>query len=93
MTLVDFLVLVLVAAIIGALGEALAGYSLGGCATSAIVGFIGALLGHWLRMTLHMRPFLPVHAGDRSIDIVWSVIGAAVFVLLLRLLRGRRAVV
>lgn len=31
MTLIDFLILVIVAAVCGAIGQALAGYSLGGC--------------------------------------------------------------
>ena len=93
MSLEQFLVLLLVAAIIGALGEALAGYSLGGCAASVIVGFIGALIGSYLRDLLNMPRFLSVTAGGRQIDIIWSVIGAAVFVLLMSFIRRRRAVV
>ena len=44
MTIVEFLVVLLVAGIIGVLGQAIAGYSLGGCLVSIVVGFIGALL-------------------------------------------------
>ena len=43
MTLIDFVLLLIVAAICGSLGQALAGYSYGGCLLSAVVGFVGAL--------------------------------------------------
>ena len=43
MTLVGLLVLLLIAAICGGIGQSLAGYSLGGCLVSIVVGFIGAL--------------------------------------------------
>ena len=48
MTLIGFLVLLAIAAICGALGQSLAGYDLGGCVISIIVGFIGAWLGMWI---------------------------------------------
>ena len=41
MTLLGLLVLVVIAAITGSLGQALAGYSLGGCLVSAVVGLPG----------------------------------------------------
>ena len=43
MTIVDFIILALIAAIAGAIGQSLAGYYLGGCVVSAVVGYIGAL--------------------------------------------------
>ena len=45
MTLIQFLILLVVAAICGAIGQSLAGYSLGGCLVSAVVGFVGAYIG------------------------------------------------
>ena len=45
MSLLGFLFLLLIASICGAIGQSLAGYSLGGCFVSIIVGFIGAWLG------------------------------------------------
>lgn len=93
MTLVDFLLLLLVAAIIGALGEAIGGFSPGGLAMSIVVGFIGAFIGQWLKAHLGMPEFLPVTVGHHKFSIVWSVIGAALFVLLLRLVMSRRTYV
>ncbi len=48
MTLLGFIILLIIAAIAGSLGQALAGYSLGGCLVSSVVGFIGAFVGLWL---------------------------------------------
>src|SRR5881397_642413 len=48
MTLLSFLLLLLVAGICGSIGQAIAGYSRGGCLTSIALGFIGALLGMWI---------------------------------------------
>ncbi len=45
MTLVDLLLLLLVAGVCGALGQAIGGFSRGGCLVSIALGFIGALLG------------------------------------------------
>jgi uncharacterized membrane protein YeaQ/YmgE (transglycosylase-associated protein family) len=90
MSLGEFVVLFIVAAIIGAIGEGLAGYSLGGCLMSAVVGWVGALIGHWLRGVLNMGTLLPVTVAGRTIDIVWAVIGAALFVFVLGLIRRPR---
>jgi len=42
MNLLGFVILFAIAAVAGAVGQSLAGYSLGGCLVSGIVGFIGA---------------------------------------------------
>ena len=88
----DFLLMLLVAAIIGAIGEAVAGYSAGGCALSTIIGFVGAFIGNYLRALLHLPHFWRVPVGTAQFDIIWSIIGAALLVLVLRLVLGRRAV-
>src|SRR5690242_1101375 len=48
MTLLGFLILLAVAGIAGALGQAIAGYTRTGCIGSIALGFVGALLGAWL---------------------------------------------
>ena len=92
MGLWDFLLLLLVAAIIGAIGEAIAGYSAGGCAMSMLIGFVGAFIGRYIERVLPILPRNALHVSGHSFPIVGSVIGAALFVLVLRLLLGRRAV-
>ncbi len=90
MTVIDFLVLLVIAGIVGAIGEGLAGYTTGGCLTSIVVGFIGALLGTWLSRNLGLPELLNVQVGTVQFPIIWSTIGAALFVALIALLRRPR---
>lgn len=90
MTLVDLLLLLLVAGIIGSIGQAIAGFERGGCLVSIGVGFIGALLGAWLGRQLGAGDLFVLEVGGTSFPVVWSIIGAAVFVAIIGLIsRGR----
>lgn len=90
MTLLDFLILLLIAGVCGAIGQALTGYSRGGCFMSIAVGFIGALIGVWLARTLGLPDLFVINVGGTPFPIVWSIIGGALFVALLALISGRR---
>ena len=89
MTVVQVLILLLVAGICGSVGEAIAGYSPGGCLVSIAVGFIGALLGMWLAGALGLRELFAVKIGGQSFPIIWSIVGATLFMALLGLFRRR----
>jgi uncharacterized membrane protein YeaQ/YmgE (transglycosylase-associated protein family) len=91
MTLIEFLVLLLVAGICGALGQAISGFSRGGCLVSVVLGFIGALIGMWIARNLGLPEPLPVVIGGRAFPVVWSVVGSALFVAVIGLLTRRRA--
>ncbi|MFL5771595.1 MAG: GlsB/YeaQ/YmgE family stress response membrane protein [Flavisolibacter sp.] len=88
MTIVEFLVLLLIAAICGSIGQSLAGYSLGGCLVSIIVGFIGAYLGLWIAGKFGLPEIFAITIGGKTFPIVWAVIGSAVFTLIVGLIRG-----
>jgi uncharacterized membrane protein YeaQ/YmgE (transglycosylase-associated protein family) len=90
MNLVSLLVLLLVAGICGAVGQAIAGYDLGGCLVSIALGFIGALLGMWIAGSLDLPEIFAINVGGRTFPIVWSILGSALFVALLGLIRRRR---
>lgn len=90
MTLGGFLLLLLIAGICGSLAQGLTGYSHGGCLVSIALGFIGAVLGTWLAHLLGLGEILAIQFGGQSFPIVWSIIGAALFVALLNVLRPRR---
>jgi uncharacterized membrane protein YeaQ/YmgE (transglycosylase-associated protein family) len=90
MTLGELLVLLLVAGICGSLARALAGYSHGGCLVSIVLGLIGALIGTWLARLTGLPELLSVRIGNRPFPLVWSIIGAALFVAVLNLLSRRR---
>lgn len=89
MSILELLILLLVAGICGSLAQALAGFSRGGCFVSIALGFVGALLGTWLARLLGLPAVLPLEIGGQPFPIVWSIIGAALFAALLGLLSGR----
>ncbi|HEY8227498.1 MAG TPA: GlsB/YeaQ/YmgE family stress response membrane protein [Pyrinomonadaceae bacterium] len=89
MTLIDVLILLLVAGVCGALGQAIAGYSRGGCLVSIALGFVGALLGLWLARKMGLPELFNVRIGDTNFPIIWSIIGSALFVAVLSLLTRR----
>lgn len=90
MTLLDFLILLVVAGICGAIGQAVVGYSRGGLLVSIALGFIGALLGAWMKQALGLPEPFTVNIGDRPFPIIWSIVGAALFVAAIALLTPRR---
>jgi len=90
MTVVSFLLLLLVAAICGMIGQSLAGYSVGGCLISAVVGFIGALFGSWLAHQFGLPEPLSVQVGGESFPVLWSIIGSTLLVAGLALISRRR---
>ncbi len=90
MSLIQFLILLVVAAICGALGQSLAGYSLGGCFVSAIVGFLGAFLGLWVARQFGRPERFTVSVGGEQVPVLWSIVGSALLSLLIGLLSRRR---
>lgn len=90
MSLLQLLVLLLIAAIAGALGQALSGYSLGGCLISIVVGFIGAVLGLWMARSLGLPEPFPISIGGETFPLLWAIIGSALFSAVLGVLsRGQ----
>ncbi len=90
MSLIQFLILVVVAAICGALGQSLAGYSLGGCFVSAIVGFVGAFIGMWVARQLSLPEVFEIQVGSEQFPVLWSIVGSALLTLLIGMLSRRR---
>jgi uncharacterized membrane protein YeaQ/YmgE (transglycosylase-associated protein family) len=87
MTLTEFLVLLVIAAICGSVGQALAGYDLGGCLVSIVVGFIGAYIGLWMAGQFHLPEMFAIKVGGKTFPIIWSVIGSAVLTFIVALIR------
>ena len=90
MTLIDLLLLLLVAGVCGAIGQAIGGFSRGGSLVSIALGFIGALLGMWLARQAGMPELLPVRVGTQTFPVVWSIIGSALFVAVIGLISRSR---
>jgi len=90
MDLITLLLLLLVAGICGAVGQAITGYSHGGCLVSIALGFIGALLGSWLARKMGLPELVAFPVGGVRFPIVWSIIGAALFVAVINLISRPR---
>src|SRR6266516_3945711 len=61
--ILQLLLLLLIAGICGALGQAIGGYTHGGCLVSIALGFIGAMLGSWIAGRLGLPELLAIPAG------------------------------
>lgn len=90
MSILEFLMLLVVAGVCGSIGQALGGFGRGGCLVSIALGFIGALLGLWLKKLLDLPEMLPITIGGRPFPVIWSIIGSALFVAILGLISRRR---
>ena len=88
-TLPGLIILIIIAAICGAIGGAIAGQVRGGFIVSVVVGFIGALIGPWIAHQLKLpEPFM-LNVSGQSFPVLWSIIGAAVFVAIIHLVSRR----
>ena len=88
MTLTELIVLLIIAAVCGGIGQSLAGYDLGGCFVSIVVGFIGAWIGLWIAARLGLPEIFAIKIGGKTFPIIWAIIGSALFTLIMALLRG-----
>jgi uncharacterized membrane protein YeaQ/YmgE (transglycosylase-associated protein family) len=87
MSLTEFLILLVIAAICGSIGQALAGYDLGGCLVSIVVGFIGAYIGLWMSGKFGLPELLTIKIGGKVFPVIWSVVGSAVLTFVVALIR------
>jgi len=87
MTLFGFLILLLIAAICGGIGQSIAGYNVGGCLVSIVIGFIGAYIGLWVAGKMGLPDFFTVNVQGKPFPIIWAIIGSAIFTFIIALLR------
>jgi len=91
MTIIDVLVLLLIAGVCGAIGQAIGGFSRGGCLVSIALGFVGAVLGMWLARQMGLPELFSIRIGTTNFPIIWSIIGSALFVAIISLLTRSRS--
>ena len=89
MSLPALLLLLLIAAVCGAVGKAIAGSVRGGLIVSTALGFIGALLGPGVARSLKLTEPVMVVIGGHPFPVLWSIIGAALFVAIIHLFSRR----
>lgn len=83
MNLLQLVILLIIAGITGSIAKSMVGFKPGGCIISIIVGFIGAYIGTILARELRFPDLLSFYVGGVSFPIIWSIIGAALFVAVL----------
>jgi len=87
MTLLEVVLFLLIAAIAGGLGRAIAGGTHGGCIVSIVLGFIGAMLGSWLARKARLPEVFVIRLGGGP---PCAVSGAALFGAVVVALSGGR---
>ncbi|MFO7845030.1 MAG: GlsB/YeaQ/YmgE family stress response membrane protein [Balneolaceae bacterium] len=89
MSLLEFLLLLLIAGICGSIGQSIAGYTRGGCIVSIVLGFVGALLGSWMSVQLNMPELFNISVGGNEFPVIWSIVGSVIFVTIVGLLTSK----
>lgn len=87
--LFDILALLVIAAVGGAIVQAFAGYSPGGCLISLLFALVGAWLASWLTLQFDLPRLFSIPVNGQSVELVWPLIGALLFTLVLSLLTQR----
>jgi len=87
--LFDLLVLLVIAAVGGGIVQWFAGYSPGGCLISLVFGFLGAWLASWLVVQFRLPALFVLPINDQQVELIWPLIGAVLFVLILSFLVQR----
>ncbi|AFY69561.1 hypothetical protein Pse7367_1267 [Thalassoporum mexicanum PCC 7367] len=79
MTPPEILLILLIAAICGGIGQTMVGYSAGGCISAIVVGIIGAYVGIWLAGYVGLPPIFTITISGNAFPIIWCIVGAAIF--------------
>ena len=89
-TLPGLLLLLVIAAVCGAVGRAIAGDVRGGLIVSIALGFVGTIVGPWVAAQLGLsEPFMVTISGH-GYPVLWSIIGAAIVVAIIHVFERRR---
>jgi uncharacterized membrane protein YeaQ/YmgE (transglycosylase-associated protein family) len=89
MTLIDFLLFLLIAAVAGGLGKLLAGVYPGGLIISILSGYLGALLGTWIARQFGLPAWLTINVGGTEFPFLWATLGAAIILAVISLIFRR----
>jgi uncharacterized membrane protein YeaQ/YmgE (transglycosylase-associated protein family) len=82
----QFAYYLVLAFIIGTLAQVVTGYKKRPLITTLVLGFLGVWAGDFLAFRLHFPHIIPPVFG---ISLVWSTVGATLFILGYGLLRGK----
>lgn len=86
----ELILLLIIAGISGSIAKTLVGFKRGGCVISIIVGFIGAYIGTILARELNFPDLFSIDIGEVTFPVIWSIVGAALFVAVLSLFAPKK---
>jgi uncharacterized membrane protein YeaQ/YmgE (transglycosylase-associated protein family) len=86
MTLIELVVYLVIAAIIGLIAHKIARGTGSSFVVSLLLGFLGAFLGTWLARLFRWPEVVAVSYEDHPFPIFWALVGAVVLVVLAHLL-------
>ncbi len=86
----EFLILLVIAGICGAAAQALTGFTRGGLLAAVALGFIGAFIGMGLSRWLELPELIPLRVEDVEFPVVWAIIGATLFAVVISFLTRRK---
>ncbi len=89
MNITGFLILLLVGAICGAFAQFIVGRSAGGLLVSIALGIVGSVFGTWLAHLIGLPSLLAVSIEGYRIEIIWSIVGEALILLIVSAVRRR----
>ena len=78
MTIVEFLILLGMAAILGLISQRLLGTKLGGLFVAIFLGFIGAYVGKEMAGWFHLPIIFDIHIGEHHFPVIWSLLGCLI---------------
>ncbi|MFH1194224.1 MAG: hypothetical protein V1720_00850 [bacterium] len=87
MDIFHLIILILIAAIFGGIGQSVAGYNLSGCFLGIVVGLIGAIVGPMVAAYNELDPIFKISIMDKEYEMFWSMVGALVLSFIVGLFR------
>ncbi len=90
MTITGFLLLMLIAFAVGSVAKEIVGLSRSGCLVTVGIGWLGSLLGTLLSMKLGLPEPFPLQIAGKNFPLLWSLMGAVLFVLVVAVVSGRK---
>lgn len=91
-SLENLFILLIVGALVGVIGQKLAGYSRNGYIPAIALGFIGALIGSWAVKQFGLPEIFTLKISNLNFPVIWAIIGAALLVTIYGFLAKRRYV-
>ena len=89
-SILGFLVLLLLSALVGVIAKAIVGWRGGGLLAAIGVGFVGALIGILLANATGAPMLLAIDLGGMTFPVAWATLGAVILVAILAAVTGTR---